>query len=650
DLSDLARKSSISLLEVEVPVKLYHRMSEMVSECEEDSVIAIKRNPDEPWRQFLNLMQIKLPLTEEGEPLTDPAFPRYYKNEMEVIKDLDLIIQSLKEINAGQIATYDVKPVARKAETFGFHLASLDIRQNSSFHDQAMAQLLHAADIPDGEHFAEWSQDKRVEFLSKELQSPRPFVSHREHIGKEADAVLSTYHVLREHIKRFGSKGIGSLIVSMTRNVSDLLVVYALCREAGLMHHSEDGMVCRLQVVPLFETIADLEAAPGILNQFLEHAITRQTLQYLDTSSGEQPSQQVMIGYSDSNKDGGILGSLWSLHHAQKKLTETGEKHGIRIRFFHGRGGTISRGAGPTHRFIAGLPAGTLNGDLRVTEQGEVISQKYANLLTALYNLELLQAGTTGISMGVFDSSEALKKGKEIEKKLEPVVDRLYTYALESYQSLVRSDRFISFFSQATPIDIIESSRIGSRPARRTGKRSFEDLRAIPWVFSWGQSRFYLTGWYGVGTALERLEKEDKEAFLLLSEHAIRYMPFRYIITSASSALALADPEIMKRYASLVEDEALTETYMKKILDEYHRTRNMLEFLYGHKLKERRPRMYTMISFRSERLEALHKLQLDQLKRWRTYKKDGQEEKAEKMLPGMLLVLNAIAGGLGTTG
>ncbi|HBQ58744.1 MAG TPA: phosphoenolpyruvate carboxylase, partial [Balneolaceae bacterium] len=482
-----------------------------------------------------------------------------------------------------------------------------------------------------------------VDFLNAELKSSRPFVRHREGLGTEADAVLACYHVVNKHIRRFGTNGIGSFIVSMTRSLSDLLVVYALCREAGLMERTEDGMACKVPVVPLLETIEDLEKGPEILDEFLKHPLTQRSIAYRQQRDNTDRYQQVMVGYSDSNKDGGIFASLWSLNQAQQELTDVGNKHDVRIRYFHGRGGTISRGAGPTHRFIAGLPSGTIQGDMRLTEQGEMISQKYANPVTALYNLELLQAGTASHTLS--DNN-----GKELQKELQPIVNKLYDYSLESYQSLVQSDDFVRFFSEATPIDIIESSSIGSRPARRTGKRSSGDLRAIPWVFSWSQARFFLTGWYGVGSALKKLQQEDPEAFSELSKDAVNFMPFRYIITNASSAIALTDTEIMKNYASLVEDEALAEEYLERIEKEFKRTREMLELLYGHKLSERRPRMYQMIEFRSERLKPLHQLQIEQLKTWRSLKKDGKDQEAAEQIPEMLLVLNAIASGLGTTG
>ena len=654
ELSGLARKLSLSANQVGVSELFRQRIESLRGQIGSAAEGAIRRNVSEPWRQFLNLMLLMLPLDERGKPILDPDPKRYYWSEDEVIADLDILSESLQAVGADKISATDVHPVARKAGAFGFHLAALDIRQNSKFHDAALAQLLQAAGIEEGKGFAEWPEVKRLEFLNRELRTARPFVRNSRGVGHEAEAVLGCYAVLYQHIERFGHRGIGSLIVSMTRSLSDLLVVYLLAREAGLTEMTDQGMVCKLPVVPLLETILDLENGPQILDDFLQHPVTRNSLAYRRELESMDAVQQVMIGYSDSNKDGGILASLWSLNVAQRSLAEVGRKHGVRIRFFHGRGGTISRGAGPTHRFIAGLPAATIQGDMRLTEQGEMIAQKYANPYTALYNLELLQAGTAGLTLGVVDKTETIHSDRtspaSLASLLEPIIDQLYKYGLASYQELVRSDDFVPFFSEATPIDIIELSSIGSRPARRTGKRSFEDLRAIPWVFSWSQSRFFLTGWYGVGTALERLKESEPASFDLLKRHAVEFMPFRYIITNVSTAIGIADPEIMKGYASLVGDKDLAQRYLDKITQEFHRTRDILELLYGQKLPERRPRMHTMIGFRAERLAPLHQLQISQLRTWRELKAAGREDEADAMAPDMLLVVNAIASGLGTTG
>lgn len=667
DLVELSGNISVSRFEADVPEALSERIQELAEAAGESGKEALERNQNEPWRQFINLMRLLLPLSAEQEPLLKPEAGRYYTGPEQVLADLELLTRSLHEIKADHVIKNDIEPLARRLETFGFHLAALDIRQNSSFHDKAVAQLLSAAGIEDGMNFAEWPEDKRVAFLTEELKTSRPFVRQTHGLGTEADAVLACYRVLYKYVNSYGPSGIGSLIVSMTRSLSDLLVVYILCREAGLMKMQsgdDKGLACVLPIVPLLETIEDLEQGPAILEKFLSHPVTRRSFALRRSRSHSNDDVlQIMVGYSDSNKDGGILASLWSLNIAQRKLTEVGKKHEVRIRFFHGRGGTISRGAGPTHRFLAGLPAGSIQGDMRLTEQGEVISQKYANKVTALYNLELLQAGTAGSTLrptdmgsggGYPDDSSQNKADSapdsDLREQLDTIVNKLYSYSLESYQKLVKNDDFVKFFAEATPIDIIESSSIGSRPARRTGKRSFGDLRAIPWVFSWSQARFFLTGWYGVGSALARLKEEDTAGFELLCKHAVRFMPFRYIITNASSAIALTDLEITKEYCGLVKDKVLAEYYRKEIEDEFHRTRDMLEVLYGQKLSERRPRMYQMIGFRSERLKSLHRLQIRQLKTWRKLKQEGHEEEAQKMLPDLLLVLNAIASGLGTTG
>ena len=663
ELNGLASNISISDFEAQVPPKLALRIQELVEATGDAGVQALRRNPNESWRQLINLMRLRLPLSGQRTPLLTPDSRRYYTQPQQMMSDLDLLSESLRTIKTHHIIANDVEPLARRLQTFGFHLAALDIRQNSSFHDKAVAQLLSAAGIADGAHFADWPEEQRVAFLNEELHTARPFVRQTQGLGTEADAVLACYRVLYKYVNSFGSAGIGSLIVSMTRSLSDLLVVYVLCREAGLMEmqSGEDaGLACVLPVVPLLETIEDLEHGPRILDAFLAHPVTRRSFA-LRRASGDATDdvQQIMVGYSDSNKDGGILASLWSLNIAQRRLTEVGHKHKVRIRFFHGRGGTISRGAGPTHRFLVGLPSGSLQGDLRLTEQGEVIAQKYANKITAIYNLELLQAGTTRSTLWPTERHKAPESAHtqiepvsdaERHQQLESIVNKLYTYSLASYQQLVKSDDFVTFFAQATPIDVIESSSIGSRPARRTGQRSFADLRAIPWVFSWSQARFFLTGWYGVGSALARLKEHDPDGFELLSQYAVRFMPFRYIITNVSSAIALTDLKITKEYCTLVDDAALAERYHQQIQDECHRTRDMLEMLYGQTLVERRPRMYQMINFRSQRLKSLHTLQIQQIKTWRSLKQAGREQEAQTMLPDLLLVLNAIASGLGTTG
>ncbi|NTW51238.1 MAG: phosphoenolpyruvate carboxylase [Chlorobiaceae bacterium] len=605
---------------------------------------AIERNRHEPWRQFVNLMIEALP----AEPAfygvgEDNSGEFRYRRHGELLSDLELLRSSLVRIDAENIAHGDVLPVYRIVQTFGFHLGRLDIRQNSRFHDLALSQLITAAGM-DGSSFLVWNEEARIEFLDRELLSPRPFTHPDMHAGAEAEAVLSCYRVLFEHGRQFGYDGIGSLIVSMTRSVSDLLVVYLFAREVGLMSPYGDGDACLIPVVPLFETIEDLEKSPEILGRFLEHPVTRRSIALQQELHGrKKPVQQVMVGYSDSNKDGGIVASLWSLYRAEEQLIEAGRAHGVDILFFHGRGGSISRGAGPTHRFIRAQPHGSLDAGLRVTEQGETIAQKYANKISAAYNLELFLAG-------VAEARLAHRRKGYRQHELEGTMDFLARSSNKAYRKLIETPGMLEFFRQATPIDIIESSRIGSRPSRRTGRQSLEDLRAIPWVFSWNQARFAISGWYGAGSALEELRATKPEAFDLMRSSDFSWAPVQYIVSNVATSILSVDPWIMQQYASLVEDEAIRESLLGMITAEYLRTMRLLELLYGGPLKEKLFNVFRFIETREEGLGMLHHLQIDLLRQWRNHSASGRSAEADALLPELLLTVNAISSALRTTG
>jgi len=604
---------------------------------------ALDRNPNEPWRQFLNTIAARLPTVDlpTNRVLIEP--PPTYQRSSELLADLKLLYDSLAASGQRRAADYALQPLMRVVQTFGFHLAVLDVRQNSAFHDKAIEQLLTAAGFAKTD-FSRWSEEERIELLNKELQSRRPFARPDVAIGTEADAVLSSLRVLKEHRHAYGDDGLGSLIVSMTRNVSDLLAVYLLAREVGLMEETPEGLQCPLPVVPLFETVDDLQNSPEIYDSFLSHPITQRTLLAIQKRKhATDPIGQIMIGYSDSNKDGGILASLVGLRQAQKALSVIGRKQGVRVRFFHGRGGTISRGAGPTHRFIKSLPDQTLCGDLRLTEQGETIPQKYAHQATAIYNLELFLAGVTRKTL--LDRSSSLD-----DHPLEKTLDQLAGWARESYTGLLNQEGFVSFFRQATPIDAIEQSRIGSRPARRTGQQTLADLRAIPWVFSWGQARFFLSGWYGVGFALEKLQQTDPETFASLSTNLLSWAPLHYLISNVATSLTACDLTVMRAYAGMVDDVNLRASCMNPIEDELERTSRMIELVYGGKLSDRRPNVQRMMQLRSTGLRVLHDQQISLLKMWRSYHRMNQPQAAEQLIPQLLLTVNAIASGLGTTG
>jgi phosphoenolpyruvate carboxylase len=434
----------------------------------------------------------------------------------------------------------------------------------------------------------------------------------------------------------------GSMIVSMTKKVDDLFTFYLLAREAGLYLKTKNGPACQLPVVPLFETIEDLHLAPGILDEFLSHPVTKNTLQLQAQRKGyHKPVAEVMIGYSDSNKDGGILSSLWHLYEAQYELAKIGEKHGVDIRFFHGKGGSISRGAGPIHWFLKSLPSGSLCGKLRMTEQGETIERKYANKVNAAFNLELLTSGTL---------RNTLLNTHPFDPELFELVGLMAHESFNSYNALTRHPSFIRFFELATPIDVIESSKIGSRPSRRTNQRTLTDLRAIPWVFSWTQSRVNITSWYGVGSTLKLIKEEQPERYALL-RHLLKTHPLlRYILTNVDSGLASTDPEVIKLYASLVEDEQIKNDILPLILNEYELTKRLLAELLELPFEVRRKNHYHSTRLRAVALDLMHRIQVNTLRHWRNEKDSETPEIANQQNIILLKTINAVANALGSTG
>jgi phosphoenolpyruvate carboxylase len=632
-----------------IPEQIKKAVQHMARELGAAGQECIDRNPIESWRQFSSLMLAKLPIYKTQTELYElQEGSSIYQRPDDLIKDLVLLRDALIEIGAGRIAEQDVTPLIRIVDVFGFHLACLDVRQNSAFHDKAVSQLLCAGGL-DGEDFGNWSEVERLNFLEKELRSPRPFLHPNTPVGKEADAVLASYRVLADHAAHYGTQGLGALIVSMTRGASDLFVVFLLAREAGLATFTPKGLKCLMPVVPLFETIEDLSNSPGIMTHFLQYPVSRRSLPsrpvWNDSSNRmkQMPFQQVMVGYSDSNKDGGILSSQWQLHEAQEALATAGMENGVEIRFFHGRGGTISRGAGPTHRFLEALPDGSLHGDLRVTEQGETIAQKYANYNTATYNLELLMAGVTGVTLA--------HSGSTLSKDRRHIAESLTNFSKTAYRKFIEKEGFIDFYRQATPIDALEQSSIGSRPSRRTGTKSLDDLRAIPWVFSWNQSRFYLPGWFGVGSALKQLKDKSPDAYAKLCRQIGSWSFMYYVLTNVETNIASADPKIFRSYAALVADKKLRSTFTREIVSEFNLSRSMLNDVFGgDDLDLRRPRMVKTLKVRENGLRLLHEQQLNLLARWRKKNETGKTKEANAMLPDLRLSVNAIASGLRTTG
>lgn len=624
--------------------EMRNRVYKMMVELEDRGEGALNRNKGEAFRQFVNMMLVKLPIESTvGHDIALAESKGSYITADELLKDLRLLRKALINYGARSVANTEVRDAIRTVSTFGFHLACIDIRQNSDWHDLAISQLMEAAGIEDTD-FPNWSEEKRVAFLNEELLSSRPFTNNHKDLGANAKAVIDCYKVVASHIQRYGTSCVGSFIVSMTRSLSDLLAVYVLAREAGLVARTSDGYVSVVHVVPLLETIEDLENGPEIMGKFLSHPYTKRSLAYQQKNNGEPHQvQQIMVGYSDSNKDGGILASQWNLYKAQYDLETTVSKHGIGVRFFHGKGGSISRGAGPTHYFMSALPHSAVGGNIRLTEQGETIEQKYANKVNAAYNLELLAASAAGKSILSMNT-------KKEHHPYADILDKLAKDSQEKYASLLNEEGFIPYFRQATPIDAIENSKIGSRPAKRRGDKGFsiDDLRAIPWVFSWGQARCNMTSWFGIGTTLDKLKTENPSGFESFKK-AIKTDPFiRYVLTNVDTSLAATDEDVMLMYADLVEDKALKDKFVGIFLDELKKTRENLSELLGQDISVRREQHYYSNTLRASLMISLHKKQVVLLKKWRKEKASGIDN--EETVISLLTTINAIAGAMRNTG
>ena len=593
---------------------------------------------EEPWREYVWHMAQQF-----NAPDAESIYPR--REHLE--SDLDILEESLRELRADRLVHHELLPLRRHLEVFGFHMARLDIRQNSAYHEKALIQLFRAGGCPEAEQFGDMDELERQAFLNQELTRLRPLASPRAELPEEAAMTVRSLSVIADHLDRHGPEGLGFLIVSMTRQVSDLLILYVLCREAGILREIEGELVCPLPVTPLFETLDDLKRSSFIMQAFMDHPLTRSSLgwwsnHFLKAASTVAPAdraihkfQPIMLGYSDSNKDAGIFAGQWQVRKAQTELLDLGDQLGVVIQFFHGRGGTVSRGAGPADRFLEALPPRSLKGGIRLTEQGETIAQKYSNILTGSGNLELWFAGAV--------TGRAMESRASIEPGFKAQLDEVASKSQCAYQALVQREGFEVFYQQATPVDLLQKSRMGSRPASRRGMQTVQDMRAIPWVFSWNQARFYVPGWFGVGTGLQSVADTDPTFLDLLTEK-IPQTPFlEYVLVNVESSLESADVEIMRDYASLVVDGAIADRFLEIILEEYQRTRQLIQRVMSGPLQHRRPRFYSTLHARDLNLKMLHKHQIKLLQAWR-------EKPTEALLTESLLVVNAIASGQRTTG
>ena len=629
-LVKLAEELSFSIYRVSFPKEFLVELEEKARIMGDAGQKALERNPSEPLRQFVNLLLQRLTNTLEED--RNFAESEVFRTALSLSDELQKLRQLLFDLGAERIAKQSLFPIERIVQCFGFHLSKIDIRQNSAYHEKAISQILATSGVKDAD-YGSWDEDKRLSFLDKELKSNRPFLVAGTSCGQEADNVLGYLREVKIYVDQYGKEGIGSVIVSMTRSLSDLLLVHLLLREVGL-HEAN------LPVVPLLETIDDLIAGPEILSAYLSHPLVQKQIK-----NNRSFTQEVMLGYSDSNKDGGIMTSRWNIYKAEENLTKVARASGVKLCLFHGRGGTISRGGGKIHRFLDSMPPGSMSGQIKMTVQGETIANMFANRLTATYNLEMFVAGT---------ARQALIKEEEVkDERLYRIMDQMVAKTRETYRKLLDHPKFIYFYSKATPIDVLEQSKIGSRPARRTGQRSLEDLRSIPWVFSWSQSRFNLSGWFGMGTALDEFQKQQPEDFDYLKQLVNKWPFLRYSLIQIESNLLNSDSEIMKSFAALVEDVKTREELMSLILTDYETCLGQIEEVLGASVEARRRSALENNKLRTNALKILHEIQISYLKKWRSLQEQGDikvKEDADPYLLQLLLLVNALSGGLKNTG
>ena len=554
--------------------------------------------------------------------------------------DLEVLAESLRLNHGAVLVEPRLAGLTRAARIFGFHLASLDMRQSSDVHERVLAELFARAGSE--ADYAGLSEERKVALLLSELAQPRPLYSPYETYSDETNSELSVLRTAREIRQRYGQRAIRNYIISHTETVSDLLEVLLLQKETGLMRVSSGA--CDVMVIPLFETIPDLQRASGIMDEWMSIPLVAGVI------AQQGRLQEVMLGYSDSNKDGGFLTSNWELYQAELKLVEVFAAKGVKLRLFHGRGGTVGRGGGPSYDAIRAQPPGTVNGQIRLTEQGEIIASKFSNPEIGRRNLELLVAATLEASLSP-RPADAATNGRLA--RFEAVMAELSERAYRAYRNLVyETPGFTDYFFAATPIAEIAELNLGSRPASRKSTRRIEDLRAIPWGFSWGQCRLLLPGWFGFGAAISGwlADGEREERLALLKEMFQQWPFFATLLSNMDMVLAKTDLPIARRYAELVPDFDLRERIFKRIAAEYGETLRCLEQVTGNAERlAANPLLARSIQNRFAYLDPLNHLQVELIQRHRALSKDP-EQVDPRVHRGIHLSINGVAAGLRNTG
>ena len=592
---------------------------------------------DEPYRRAVCVIRARLTATAaeilDRQPanLLDLGLPPY-ATPGEMRADLDTVDASLRANGSALLADDRLARLREAVHVFGFHLSGLDMRQNSDVHEEVVAELLAWAGVhPD---YSSLSEDERVNILAAELSTRRPLIGDRDELSDLARKELAIISAAAHAVAIYGSPAVPNYVISMCRSVSDLLEAAILLKECGLLDASDAEPHCPMGIVPLFETIDDLRRGASILEAALDLPIYRAIVR----ARGD--SQEVMLGYSDSNKDGGYLTANWALYRAELDLVESSRKMGIRLRLFHGRGGTVGRGGGPSYQAILAQPPGAVNGSLRLTEQGEVIAAKYAEPQTAQRNLETLLAATLESTLlDVEGLGDAAGPAYEILDELADRAQRAYTELVHE------TPGFVDYFLQSTPVSEIGSMNIGSRPTSRKPTSSIADLRAIPWVLAWSQSRVMLPGWYGTGSAVESWIADGDGRVELLRDLYQRWPFFQTVLSNMAQVLAKTDLGLAARYAELVKDEALRRRVFDKIAAEHQRSINAHKLITGQDdLLADNPALARSVFNRFPYLEPLNHLQVELLRRYRSGDND------ELVQRGILLTMNGLASALRNSG
>ena len=614
---------------------------ELAESIEQDRGI-INLNPVDAWRNDHEPYRIKLSymISKTQNVLDDEkkGTPERYSTPEEFIHDLNVIDRSLRFHFADYVADTYIKKLIRQVELFGFHTATLDVRQHSQEHENAMTEILAKMNIT--ENYAVLPEEEKITLLEGLLNDPRPLTSQYQVYTESTAECLEVYRTVFKAQGEYGKQCITSYLISMSEAASDILEVMVFAKEVGLFRKDRDGtVVCTLQAVPLFETIEDLHEAPQIMHTLLSLPIYRQAVTAMNDL------QEIMLGYSDSNKDGGVVTANWELRVALKQITATADKFGIKLKFFHGRGGALGRGGMPLNRSILAQPASTIGGGIKITEQGEVISSRYSMQGIAYRSLE--QATSALITAAIHARTPQTDL---YESKWEEIVARISEVSLTKYQDLIfRDPDFLTYFKESTPLPEVGELNIGSRPSKRKNSDRFEDLRAIPWVFAWTQSRYLLPAWYAAGTGLQSFYDGQEENLKIMRTMYDNFSFFTTLIDTLQMAISKADLVIAKEYASMGKNEEARLRIFGQIEEEFKLTSELILKITGQQdILDNVPVIQESIRLRNPYVDPLSYLQVQLLSELRELR-DGDGDDPE-LLREVLLTINGIAAGLRNTG